>query len=326
MRSLRQPLATNEPASLGSMRAISTWLQAARPLAQMNIALPILFGTALAWAWSGALDVAWLLLALGLGVVAQLVIVFANDVADEAGDRRNELFNFASGGSRVLVEGKLDRSTLLRAAVAASLVLLLASTVIGLVFGRPFLIVFAVATIGLTWAYGFAPLSLAYRGLGEPVQGIGCGVVLPLMGWTMQLGGLEGFPWQALVPAFVLGVASNITTALPDAPADAAVDKHTWPVRYGPRRARKHSLQLVAIGTLATPLVLPGLSHAGLVAIQVLPALALLFNLRGLRSADAEDRRACRRFVFVNGLAIALVFVGWIAALAIDPTALIAAP
>ena len=308
------------------MRAISTWVQAARPLAQVNIALPVLFGAALAWAWSGALAVGWLIVALLLGVLTHLVIVFANDVADEDGDRDNELFNFASGGSRVLVEGKLERAALARAAVALAVVLVLACTAIGLVFGRPLLITFAFAAIGLTWAYGFRPLALAYRGYGEAVQGIGCGVVLPLMGWVTQQGGVEGFPWLALVPAFVLGVASNITTALPDAPADAAAHKHTWPVRFGSRRARKHSLQLVAIGTLLTPVVLPGLSHAGLAMVQILPALALLLNLRGLRSADAENRSACRRFVLLNALAIQLVLVAWIAVLAIEPSALSATP
>jgi 1,4-dihydroxy-2-naphthoate polyprenyltransferase len=306
--------------------AISTWVQAARPLAQANIAIPVVLGATLAAAASGAFDWVLLVLALGIGVLAQLFIVFANDVADEAGDRGNRLYNFASGGSRVLAQSKLERTTLGRAALVMALLLFLACAGIALLFGRPLLLAFWAVTVGLTWAYSFAPFRLSYRGGGEAAQGLGVGVVLPLMGWYLQVGNLHGVPWAALVPAFVLGVASNITTALPDAPADAEVEKRTWPVRQGPPRARKHSLQLIAIGTLLTPLVLPGLSHAGLAATQVLPALALLLNLRGLRGAEAENRSACRRFVVLNALAIQLTMLGWIAALILEPSVLSATP
>jgi 1,4-dihydroxy-2-naphthoate polyprenyltransferase len=301
--------------------AISNWLQAARPLAQVNIAVPVALGATLAAAATRAIDVPLLLVALGLGVLAQIFIVFANDVADEAGDLENTSFNFASGGSRVLAQGKLTRTTLARAAFVMALALMLACAAAALVFGRPLLLGFWAATVGLTWAYSFRPLALAYRGSGEVAQALGVGVVLPLMGWYAQVGHLGGVPWPALAPAFVLGFASNITTALPDAPADAVVDKRTWPVRYGSHRARKHSLQLIAIGTLLTPLVLPGLSHAGLAAVQVLPALALVLNLRGLRRADPENPAACRRFVVLNALAITLTLVGWIAALIVEPSA-----
>lgn len=304
------------------MSAASAWLQAARPLAQVNIAVPVALGTMLAWARHGVLDVGMLILAFALGLVDQLFIVFANDVADEPGDRRNATFNRFSGGSRVLVDGKLERSALARAAMAMAVVMLLVCAWAAIMLDRPLLLAFWVAAVGLLWAYSFSPLRLAYRGLGEAAQGLGVGVVLPMMGWYVQLGHFEAFPWMALLPAFVLGVASNITTALPDAPADAAADKRTWPVRYGPRRARKHSLQLIAIGTLLTPAVLPGLSHAGLAAIELLPALALVFNLRGLRSAEAQDHAACSRFVVLNGVAINLTLLGWAIALAVHPAAL----
>jgi 1,4-dihydroxy-2-naphthoate polyprenyltransferase len=297
---------------------ISTWWQAARPLAQVNVAVPVLMGATLAGATVGSLDMPRLLLALGLGVLAQLFIVFANDVADEDGDRGNRLFNFASGGSRVLAQGKLDRATLARVARAMALVLLLACTCAAVLLRQPLLLAFWGATVALTWAYSFPPLAFAYRGGGELAQGFGVGVVLPLMGWSLQVGDLGGVPWAALVPAFVLGVASNVTTALPDAPADAEASKRTWPVRLGPRRARKHSLQLIALGALLTPLVLPGLSRLGLFCVQALPLLALAFNLRGVPRADAEDRSACRRFVVLNALAIQLVWLGWIVALVIQ--------
>src|SRR5690606_30972610 len=131
------------------------------------------------------------------------------------------------------------------------------------------------AAVMLLWAYSFPPLRLSYRGYGELAQGLGVGVVLPLLGFYLQAGTIGGVPWVALVPSFMLAFASNIATAVPDREADEAVDKQTWPVRYGDARARKHALQIAALGALATPFVVPDLPPAGLAAVQVGP-LALL--------------------------------------------------
>ena len=92
-------------------------------------------------------------------------------------------------------------------------------------------------------------------------------------------------------------------------------------IRFSPLRARKHSLQLIAIATLLTPLVLPEASPTELVALELGPGLVLLLNLRALPRADADDRRACARFVLLNGLALNLALVGWSVALALGAPA-----
>jgi 4-hydroxybenzoate polyprenyltransferase len=144
-------------------------------------------------------------------------------------------------------------------------------------------------------------------------------VILPLLGFYLQLGDVRGFPWPALVPCVLLGLASHITTALPDHPADEAVGKRTWPVLLGQRRARVHSLQLAALGALATPFVLPDLPQLGWAAIEAVPVVLLLVNRLGLDRADASDRKACMRFVILNGAAINATMLGWIVALALRP-------
>ena len=300
------------------MSSIRSWMQAARPLAQVNIALPLLVGQLLAFAITGTWS--WPLFALThvAGIVDQLFVVFANDIADEEGDRANTTFTPFSGGSRVLVDGKLQRQHLGRAAIAAAVVLLVLSTATAAAFARPLLLPAWLAAILLLVAYSFPPLRLSYRGHGEVVQGLGLGVLLPLIGFYAPAGTLDGFPWVALVPLFLLGIAGNINTALPDRPADAACDKQTWPVRVGDPRARKHSLQILALAVACTPWIVQTDDRWIWAAVEIVPGLVLLANLRGLRTAEPDDRAALRRFVFLNGLAMVLVFAGWSTVLALQ--------
>lgn len=298
---------------------LRAWIQSCRPLAQVNIAIPLLLGEMLAFAGILRLDLTLLIVAHVFGVLDQLFIVWANDVADEASDRHNEAPTAFSGGSRVLPEGKLQAHQLARAAAVAVVAMLALSLYAGLALDRPATPLIWALAVGLVWVYSFPPARLSYRGAGAITQAFGVMVVLPLLGFYLQCGNLWGFPWAALVPFVLLGLASNITTALPDHPADEASGKATWPVRYGSRRARKHSLQFIALGAVSTPLVLPELPQLGWAAIEALPLLLVLINARALDRAEASDRSACLRFVILNGLAINLTIVGWIVALAIQP-------
>ena len=295
--------------------SIGAWLQAARPLAQANIAIPLLLGESLAFHVTGEFDGVMLIAAHAFGIGVHGFVVFTNDVADEAADRLNTTFNAFSGGSRVLPEGKLSRRALAIAAGVCGLASLLLCVGLAWAGDRPAMLGAWVLAIALCWAYSFAPLRLSYRGLGEVTQGLGVGVVLPAVGWYLQIGDVQTLPWAALAPAFALAFASNISTALPDHGADTAASKWTWPVRMGQARARKHSLQIIAVAALLTPLVLPHATHAELLAAEVGPVLALLWNLRLRAHADAERRPQCARFVFFNLLAINLALLGWSALL-----------
>lgn len=295
---------------------LGAWIQAARPLAQVNIAVPLLLGEALGYAVAGVWS--WPLFALThvAGVLDHLFIVFANDVADEEGDRANTTFNEFSGGSRVLIDGKLEASSLRRAAAVVGVLLVGVAATTAFAWSRPLLLAAWGLGIALLWAYSFPPSRLSYRGYGEIAQGLGLGVVLPVIGFYAMTGSIDELPWQALLPMFAVGLAGNISTALPDAPADAACDKRTWPVRYGDRRARKHSLQILGLATAATPFVLPLAEQWVWAAAEVGPALVLIVNWKlGLESADPTSRSECRRFVLLNGLAINLLLGGWALAL-----------
>lgn len=299
---------------------LSSWVQAARPLAHANIAIPLLVGEVLGWATTGQWDLRLVALTHVAAVLDQLFIVFANDVADEASDRENGEATLFSGGSRVLVEGKISPGALRRASWGAAAALLGVAAFMALGLARPLLFPLWVVGVALLWAYSYPPLRLSYRGHGEVAQGLGLGVVLPVVGYYTVAGTLDGLSWQALVPLFVLGFAGNINTALPDARADAATDKRSWPVRYGLSRARKHALQLFGLATFMTPFVLPGLSKSTWFSVEVGPALVLLLAALTWREAAPADRRGCVRFVFLCGLALNVLMLGWCGALWIHAT------
>ena len=299
---------------------LSSWLQAARPLAHANIAVPLLVGEVLGWAATGEWDLRLVALTHAAAVLDQLFIVFANDVADEASDRENDDATMFSGGSRVLVEGKISPTALRRASWLAAVALLGLAAVMALGLARPLLFPLWVLGVALLWAYSYPPLRLSYRGYGEVAQGLGLGVVLPVIGYYTVTGSLDGLSWQPLVPLFVLGFAGNINTALPDARADAATDKRSWPVRYGLSRARKHTLQLLALATFMTPFILPGVPKSTWFSVEVGPAVVLLLAALTWRDADPDDRRACVRFVFLCGLALNVLMLGWCGALWIHAT------
>ncbi len=290
------------------------WWQAARPILQLNIALPLLYGEALAFAVTRHFSILLLVLAHLFGVLHQLFGVFANDVADYRTDAANVTFNEFSGGSRVIAEGKLAPMQLAQAALFMALSMGVLGALLSLRLHRPLSLVLISFAVALMWAYSFSPFRLSYRGHGEILRGLGMGVVLPLFGYYLQSREIEAAPWLAFVPSFILGYAVNVTVALPDYPSDQAGKKRSFPVRYGQRAGRIGSLVAVVVAAACTPLVLP---HAGpaLALAIALPLAVLFLNLRGIPDADADNREGCRRFVIVNEVAINAALLVWIVAL-----------
>ncbi|MBC7173243.1 MAG: prenyltransferase, partial [Polyangiaceae bacterium] len=202
------------------MARIRDWLHAARPLAQANIAVPLLFGQAVAWASHRAFAWRWVSVLVLFGVLDQLYIVFANDYADRESDGQ-ERTPF-SGGSGVLQSGAIEPLALRRAAITSAIALVALSACFAA--DRPYLLVFAGAAIALLHAYSFPPLRLSFRGGGEWLQALGVGALLPLVGFYTQSGRLD-LPAWALAPAFLAGLAGNVMTAVPDVDTDTRTGK-----------------------------------------------------------------------------------------------------
>lgn len=280
---------------------IASLVRAARPLAHGNVAPPILYGQALAYAATGHFSWRALALAQAFGVIDHLVIVFANDYADREADARNTTPTPFSGGSRVLPDGELAPRTIGVLALAASAALLVLSVAaIGMAPALPWL---ALAALALIFAYSYPPLRLSYRGGGELLQGLGVGVVLPLVGFVAQGGTLDATVVWPLAPTFVLGLAGNVLTSIPDGDADRAAGKGSPAARWGVARARRVSVGLHVLGVGLGVLLWPGAASAALLVV------ALLLS-------GAATRRAALGFVVLGGATETLALLGWAAMLA----------
>lgn len=296
---------------------LGAWVRATRPLAAGNL-LPYLFlGQALAYATTGRFAWLWVAAAVLWGVIDQAAILWANDAADADDDAHNDTFNVFSGGSRVVPDGALTPRALLRGASAAAVALLALSIAAAFTADRTALPALAVVALGLSFAYSLPPPRLAYRGLGPTMQGLGVGVVLPVVGYHLQSPELAALPTAALVPTFLLGLTGNVVTALPDTPADRRAGKRTWPVARGETAARRDALVLTAVALLAIPAVGPPLPALAFGAVLAPPAAMLAAAVPLARDADATDRPRCLRFVTLVAGAGGVAVLGWTAALAL---------
>jgi 1,4-dihydroxy-2-naphthoate octaprenyltransferase len=290
---------------------LRAWIQASRPLAQANIAVPLIFGQALAYGTTGRFDWTMAVVIHVVGILDQLFIVYSNDVADAEADAGNESPTPFSGGSRVLVEGKLSRNALGFAALVVGIAMVVIAVVAALDWNRRHAPVFIALGFFLMWAYSFPPLRLSYRGEGEVLQGLGVGIVLPVFAYYMQAGDLLSLPATALGATFLLGYGGNVTTALPDFVADERANKRTLVVRLGELPARWVSLALLATACFFPFDTGPRLATTVATIVAAPPLVLLLANIPAIGRANARDRSAVIRFVLLNGAAINLLLVAW---------------
>lgn len=229
------------------MRGFRTWLQASRLPSQVYICLPLLLGQLMARSAGLGFSLSVLAWVHLFGLCIQLYIVYANDAADAEGDALNRTYTPFSGGSRVVPDRLISREHLRRAAWAMALATLACALPVHLRAPRPLLPGLALAGLLLLQMYSYPPVRLSYRGGGELLQMLGTGTVLPLYGYYAQTGTLAGLPWQVVAMALPAHLACAVATAIPDAPADAAVGKRTAAVLLGVPRARWAVVTLSAL-------------------------------------------------------------------------------
>jgi 1,4-dihydroxy-2-naphthoate octaprenyltransferase len=282
--------------------AMRSWAQATRPLAHVNIALPLVLGQVAAWHVMARFSWWWFAAAFGWGAVDHLFIIFANDFADRNHDTANR--TPLSGGSGVIPEGKLSASQIARAASVAAVALIVYSGAL-MLWGRPWTPLYGLAALALLWLYSFEPLRVGYRGGGELLQGIGLGVGLPSLGYYLQTETILAPVW-IMGPATLLGVCSNVLTALPDVQDDRRAHKNTWPVRHGTASARRFASAGIAFASFAVFLWTPSVSMSARAAVCIVPLLPLLV---GAKRTDPY------RAAWWSSLALQTLLVLWMLAM-----------
>lgn len=166
----------------------------------------------------------------------QLMTHYSNDYFDYHADRKNQTPTRWSGGSRILVDGKLPRSVALHAALV--LAALAGGTILFIGFWptepKPLAAGVLTLMLVLAWSYSAPPLSLHGRGLGEPTVMVVVPLLTPVLGFVMQTGRVERSIVLLSVPLCLLQLVMLLTLEFPDAAGDRAVGKRSWLVSFGP--------------------------------------------------------------------------------------------
>jgi 1,4-dihydroxy-2-naphthoate octaprenyltransferase len=233
-------------------------------------------GRAIALArWAHGLAFVW---------AAHLMTHYCNERFDLPADAKNLAPTRWTGGSRVLVEGRLTPAV----SLVAALVLLLVATVLALAMPVGAARAVALGTMTLAWFYTAPPIALNYRCLGEvTVASVLC-VAVPLLAFTLQrgAGAPSGVLVAALAPLFVAQAARMLVMNLADHDGDLRAGKRTLAVALGPRWARRAVAvaQVVVYGAILALAAVGALpAHTGTMMTLTAPlggwlALRLLFG------------------------------------------------
>jgi 1,4-dihydroxy-2-naphthoate polyprenyltransferase len=265
-------------------------------------------GAATAMLATGAFQPTLFWLGLACLFTLEVATVFTNEIFDWESDRRNTHAGPFTGGSRVLVEGRLTPGQLGLGAVAA---LLLSG---GFAWGLPdppteslaVLAVLAVLAIG----YTAPPLKLCWRGVGELNVAATHSVLVVLFGHTLQGAALDDpLPWLLSLPLFLSVLPAITLSGVPDHDADRGAGKRTLVVLLGPAHAVRMvqgTALLAASAALLLYLYSPYSTHFAMLSLVAMPHAVLL--VARLQRYLGQARPPGR----IDGLmALALLYIVW---------------
>lgn len=226
------------------------WWHGARPRTLPAAIAPVAVGAGLG-VHAGAFDAVRVLLALGVAVLLQVGVNYANDYSD--GIKGTD--SARVGPVRLVGQGLAPARAVRRAAYLA----LGGAGVLGLalvlITGAWWLLLVGAACIAAAWLYTGGPRPYGYAGLGELFVFVFFGVV-PVVGTAyVQTLTITALDVVASVGVGLLACAILVTNNLRDIPSDEAVGKRTLAVRLGDERTRGMYAAMVT-GALVVPVLL----------------------------------------------------------------------
>jgi 1,4-dihydroxy-2-naphthoate octaprenyltransferase len=239
----------------------------------------------------------------GLGYAAlffvELSTILTNEYYDYGTDRLNKNAGPFTGGTRILVEGKLG----FHEVKTGILVALLHAVGLGIALTRitpdvsP-LAIFLLLLIGVFLGLGYTapPFKFSYRGFGELTVGLTHSPYVILCGYIFQGGSWQSpLPWLLSIPLFFATLGAITLAGIPDRLADQEVSKKVLAVIFGPRAAVILASFLVVIAAVSGMLlwyfkIIKGIR--GSMILFVIPhGLILLFVLFKLNQSGNYDRK-----------------------------------
>jgi putative NADPH-quinone reductase/1,4-dihydroxy-2-naphthoate octaprenyltransferase len=242
--------------------------------------------------------------------------VLVNEWFDFDSDRRNRHAGPFTGGSRVLVDGRLDRGAM-RKGIAVALLfcgaalsaLVVAAAAAPAVSAAPVAAVYLLLAV-FALGYTAPPLKLSHRGYGELDVALTHSIGAIMAGYLAQGGGwTDAVPWLLALPLGVAVLPSILLAGCPDRDADAAAGKRTLVVAVGKRGA----VRLALVATVSAPVLAAGVCLANdelapllgwSVAGGAVHALWLWRRLRRFAAGAMPER--------IDGaIVLALTFILW---------------
>jgi 1,4-dihydroxy-2-naphthoate octaprenyltransferase len=254
----------------------SIWIAAARLRTLPAAVVPVLVGTAVAYATRA---IAWgpALAALGGALAIQIGTNFANDVfdAERGADGPDRI-----GPLRAVSAGLISAAAMKRAMIAAFVVASAFGLYLTATVGWP-IVAIGVASIIAGIAYTGGPYPLGYHGLGDIFVLAFFGFVAVCGTAFVQLGNVPALAVWAALPVGALATAIIVVNNLRDRPTDARAGKRTLAVRLGRRGAIIEYALLLAIA-YSVPLGLALCAQSPWRALPIVTAPLAVHRLRQL--------------------------------------------
>lgn len=255
------------------MATAQQWWKGARPRTLPAAIAPVAVGAGLG-AQAGAFDLGRVLLALGVAVLLQIGVNYANDYSD--GVRGTDATRI--GPARLVGQGLASAATVKRAAYAAFAGAAILGLILVILTMQWWLLLVGVASISAAWLYTGGPRPYGYAGIGEVFVFVFFGIV-PVIGTAyVQTLTITGTDVLASIGVGLLSCAILVTNNLRDIDGDAGAGKRTLAVRLGDERTRTLYTALVTGALIIPILLIPATSPA--VGLAMLSGLLAIVPLR----------------------------------------------
>ena len=222
------------------------WIDGARPRTLPAAVVPVLVGTAVAFAEG---DVVWWRAAAAL--VVALAIQVGTNYANDYSDGVRGTDDTRVGPVRLVASGLAAAAQVKRAAWTAFAV----AGVVGLALSLavdPRLLVVGAASIAAGWFYTGGPRPYGYAGLGEAFVFVFFGLVAVAGSAYVHLERVPFLALVAAVPVGLLATALLLVNNLRDIAGDTAAGKRTLAVRVGDEPTRLLFVSCIAVAFVLT--------------------------------------------------------------------------
>lgn len=244
-----------------SINCIGVWIKALRAPFFTATVIPVVLGATLAWHDSSLLNWQkfWLTL---IGVV--LIHAGANMINDyfdhKSGcDEINSNFTPFSGGSRVIQDKQFTARKVFFAAILCFTVGGIIGLYLNYLSASNVVLILGIIGVFLGFFYTVKISRIVYGGLGELAVGVGCGLLIVVGTYYVQLRQLPLKVFLVSLPISILIALVLFINEFPDYVADKSVGKKTLVVILGKKRAMiLYQLLLAATYLVVILLVLSG--------------------------------------------------------------------